>query len=283
MEGLLALLKALAVQLQHLARRMSAYQRLCSSPGNNAYHRGKALVEIEKAISALPEGTPKERLSAWFAQERSVVEELKEDFRFRFVKELMAALEGSGMSVKGQLPLLRVGLFTVRVDFDAGTANIFWGPEIERLKSGVRLEPASLARLLRTWKESLDAAAKWSPDEFLRRLHTAYQRFCSSNGLSEGTRVLLTDILAELVLLLQPPSFRANPSRERFVEYPRVRFSYDLYRLKRAGAFQVGPVRLRLHVANFDATVEKTRAIWVPDNEDGEGTHYSYISFTPGG
>jgi hypothetical protein len=91
--------------------------------------------------------------------------------------------------------------------------------------------------------------------------------------------VFLLDLLSELVLLMQPESFRLNPAQEKFVEYPRVRFSYDLFRLKQAGAFTVGDVQLKLHVANFDATTEKAKALWVPDSEEGDGTHYSYISF----
>jgi hypothetical protein len=81
-------------------------------------------------------------------------------------------------------------------------------------------------------------------------------------------------------MLQQPPGFRLNPTQEKFVEYPRIRFSYDLFRLRQAGQFQAGEDRLKLHVANFDATTEKAKALWVPDNEAGDGTHYSYVSFT---
>ncbi len=60
-----------------------------------------------------------------------------------------------------------------------------------------------------------------------------------------------------------------------------MRFSHDLLRLKQAGAFVVSDVQLKLHVANFDATTEKAKALWVPDSEEGDGTHYSYLSFSP--
>jgi len=282
MEGPLPLLEGLAGQLQLLVRRLKAYQRLSTTPGTSVYQRAQALAEIQQAVTVLPEAVPKQPLREWHQAEQAVVQQLKDDCRFQFVTKLIAELEGAGMTVKGQLPLLRVGLFTVRVDFDAGTASIFWGPEIERLKTGITLEPTGLAKLLRRWKESLESKAAVSPEEFARRLHTGYQRICSLNGLNEGTRVFLIDLLAELVLLMQPPSFRVNPAREKFVEYPRIRFSYDLFRLKRAAAFQVGTARLRLHVANFAATAEKAKALWVPDNEEGAGTHYSYISFTTG-
>jgi hypothetical protein len=194
----------------------------------------------------------------------------------------VAGLEGSGMSVRGQLPVLRVGLYTLRVDFDAGSATAYWGPEIEKLRSGMRLEPAELARTLWKWDESLKAKAT-APERLLRSLRAAYRRNLAVHGLAEGTRVFLLDLLGELVLLLQPESFRLNPSQEKFVEYPRVRFSYDLYRLRQSGSFAVGHAHMKLHVANFDATTEKAKALWVPDNESGEGTHYSYVSFSDEG
>ncbi len=183
------------------------------------------------------------------------------------------------MAVRGQLPLLRVGLFTVRADFEAGRATIFWGPEVEKLKSGLSLAPAGLAATLRKWNERLKQKSV-EPAKLGQRLHAAYRRYCGLGGLPDGTRVFLLDLLSELVLLMQPESFRLNPAQEKFVEYPRVRFSYDLFRLKQAGAFIVGDAQLKLHVANFDATTEKAKALWVPNSEDGEGTHYSYISFS---
>jgi len=149
------------------------------------------------------------------------------------------------------------------------------------LKSGLELSPAALASTLRKWNERLRQKST-EPAKMAARLHAAYRRLCGLGGLEEGTRVFLLDLLSELVLLMQPESFRLNPAQEKFVEYPRVRFSYDLFRLKQAGAFTVGNAQMKLHVANFDATTEKAKALWVPDSEEGDGTHYSYLSFVKG-
>jgi len=235
-------------------------------------------VELSGAIQAFPDSEVRQRLADWCRDESAAIEQSRAEFRFEFGRQLVAGLEGSGMIPKGQLPLLRVGLFTVRADFDAGGATIYWGPEIEKLKSGLNLAPAELAATLKKWNERLRQKSV-EPAKLAAKLHTAYRRLCGFKGLNEGTRVFLLDLLSELVLLMQPESFRLNPAQEKFVEYPRVRFSYDLFRLKQAGAFAVGDAQMKLHVANFDATTEKAKALWVPDNEDGDGTHYSYISF----
>jgi len=279
MDGLVESLQSLSGQSQKLARRLVLYRNLLSDPLNNVHARARAITELSGAIEAFPDSEVRKRLTDWCREESAAIEQSRSEFRFEFGRQLVTGLEGSGMTVRGQLPLLRVGLFTVRADFESGSATIFWGPEIEKLKSGLNLAPGELAPTLRKWNERLRKKSV-EPAKLAARLHAAYRRFCSLGELPEGTRVFLLDLLSEVVLLMQPESFRLNPAQEKFVEYPRVRFSYDLFRLRQTGAFTVSDAQLKLHVANFDATTEKAKALWVPDNEEGEGTHYSYMSFS---
>ena len=282
MEGLIASLRNLSGQSLKLAKRLAEYQRLLNDPVNNVHAREKALADIGREAAALPETGLKPQLDEWLAAERADVEQRKTEFRFEFGRQFVSGLEGSGISVKGQLPVLRAGLFTLKADFFAGSATIYWGPEVEKLKSGLKLVPLELARTVRGYRDRLQQKAV-EPERLLKQLHAAYRRYCVINGVPEGTRVFLLDLLAELVLLMQPEAFRLNPAQEKFVEYPRIRFSYDLFRLKQAGNYAAGAARMKLHVANFDATTEKAKALWVPDNEEGEGTHYSYLSFSSTG
>lgn len=282
MGDLLGDLRGQAAVLQRLVKLIAGYERLGAEPVRNAYERERTLVEADKVGATLEEGELKRRVREWVAAQRARVEEAKEEFKFEFGRQFMAGLEGSGLTVRGQLPLLRCGLFSVRVDFGTGRATIFWGPEVERLKGGVKIEPLGLARLLREYDASLKKRAITDPADFVRRLFIAYRRLCAGQGIAEGERVFLIDLLGEMVFLMQPEGFRVNPARERFVEYPRIRFSYDLYLLKRSGVREVEGRQLRLSVANFDATAEKGKALWVPDSEEGDGTNYSYISFVRG-
>ena len=280
MEGLIELLQSLSGQSQKLARRLTVYRGLLSDPVNNGHLRARAIAELNGAIHGFPDSEARQRMIEWCANESAAIEQSRAEFRFEFGRQLVAGLEGSGMTIRGQLPLLRVGLFTVRADFEAGAATVYWGPEIEKLKSGLDLAPAGLAATLKNWNGRLRQKSV-EPEKLAAKLHAAYRRLCGLTGLNEGARVFLLDLLSELVLLMQPESFRLNPAQEKFVEYPRVRFSFDLFRLKQAGALAVGGAQLKLHVANFDATTEKAKALWVPNTEEGDGTHYSYISFTP--
>ncbi|OYD14574.1 hypothetical protein CH330_08180 [candidate division WOR-3 bacterium JGI_Cruoil_03_51_56] len=279
MEKLLARLKNSAVLSQRIAKRLVAYHGLLSEPVSNAFRREKALNEIKRLMQALPDTELHRMVEEWCSKEQTLVAQGKEEFRFRFGTNMANGLNAAGLKVKGQLPVLRVGMFSLRVDFASGTAIVFWGPEVERLKGGVSLAPDELVKILVSWTKNLGKRAS-DPVKLKSQLFDAYHRILVLNGLEPGTRIPLLDILAELVLLIQPRSFRVNPARAKFVEYPRVRFSYDLYRLKTSGEPMKGKEQLRLHVATFDATTQKTRALWVPDNEEGEGTYYSYISFS---
>ena len=279
MEKLLARLKNSAVLSQRIAKRLVAYHGLLSEPVSNAFRREKALNEIKRLMQALPDTELHRMVEEWCSKEQTLVAQGKEEFRFRFGTNMANGLNAAGLKVKGQLPVLRVGMFSLRVDFASGTAIVFWGPEVERLKGGVSLAPDELVKILVSWTKNLGKRAS-DPVKLKSQLFDAYHRILVLNGLEPGTRIPLLDILAELVLLIQPRSFRVNPARAKFVEYPRVRFSYDLYRLKTSGEPMKGKEQLRLHVATFDATTQKTRALWVPNNEEGEGTYYSYISFS---
>jgi len=276
MEGLLDRLRDVAASSQKLQKRLNAYRGLLDKPVDNAFARTKELAAIGRMVESFPDAELKKELAAWLETEGKAVSEHRDEFRFRFGTELAASLKQAGLSAHGQLPALRVGLFTVRVDFDSGKATVFWGPEVEKLKSGLPLSPEGLGQTLRKWTEDLESRSI-PPDKFRKMLVEAYQRVVTIKGVGAGARVPLADVSAELVMMMQPASFRADPSKSRFVEYPRVRFSFDLYRLRSAGTSDES-AKLRLHVATFDATTRKTTALWVPDNTEGEGTHYAYVS-----
>jgi len=213
MGELLALLKELAVHSQRLAKRLAAYQQLATGPGGNPHARERALSEMVGLLAAFPAGDLGQQATEWHAAETQAVQELKEQARFEFGRMLSAALEGSGMTVRGQLPVLRVGLFTLKADFEAGTATVFWGPEIERLRGGLKLDPSGLAAALRNWQESLRKKAA-VPEELARRLHAAYKRVCAATGVAEGSRVFLVHILAELPRQSGPREVRGIPARQ---------------------------------------------------------------------
>ena len=85
----------------------------------------------------------------------------------------------------------------------------------------------------------------------------------------------IIEVLNEFVFIKQPQKFFNDPKKENFKDYPRIKLSYLLYILRKSNNAGKG---LKFYVANFDATGDKKNSIWIPDNDEGDGTYYSYIS-----
>lgn len=274
MDVVLDRVKAIVGAGQKLSRLLIAYRRLSSRPDLPVAAREKALAGIAASTVGFPDAEVRDELEQWLAAERARLAEAREELRFGFGGGLAAALSELGIVPRGQLPVVRVGMFSLRVDFDAGTAVLYWGPEVEKLAAGVALTPDAAARAVR---EQLALLRKrgFPPARLAGLLRQSYRRWLGAGGHEQGMRAPIVDLLAELALLIQPDAFRADPARGRFVEYPRVQFSHDLYRLRAAAAGEAP----RLHVATFDSTTSRTKSLWVPDNDQGDGTHYSFVSY----
>ncbi len=276
-----ALVQALARKYAQLAKCLDGYSQVAEADVGGPYRKQNLLTRIHSLIDILPESIVKDQLLGWCQSEETRVDQEREEFKFLFLKEMGASLSRLGMGVRGQIPTLRIGFFTVKVDLQRGVAAIYWGPQVERLKENIVLVPDELITALQKCTEELCDGSEADPRELLNLLYSAYRRCVLCASASLGTRIALSEVFRELVMLRQPPAFQINPVRENLREYPRVQFSYDLFRLRQTGFSEIEGVRLRLHVATFDAAAEKTKALWVPDNEMGEGTNYSHISFVP--
>jgi hypothetical protein len=170
---------------------------------------------------------------------------------------------------------LRIGFYTVVLNFEFGEATLYFGPEIEKIRSKIPLEPGTIHSAIKKFDEDLKRT-KFEPKEFYLDLQKAYKNRIIVSNRSYGEKVLLIDALNEYVLLKQPSAFFVDPKKENFREFPRISLAYLLYLFRRSDFSQKG---VHLYVATFDATTDKKQALWIPDNEEGEGTYYSYVSF----
>jgi hypothetical protein len=207
------------------------------------------------------------------AQEQEKIEKFKEEFRFNIGSQFKDLLTGFG-ELKGQLPVLRIKFYTMKFDFNNGEAAIWWGPEKELIKK-LNLEPSVIVETLKSLDQNL--LTQWSQyTDFLKIIQQAYDRYLRLNNLNFGEKVNLFDLLAEIVILMQGKSFKTDPTKSHFTEYSRIQFSYDLYRLKTDNTLMAN---IQLSVATFAITEDRTKSLWVPDNETGDGTYYQSIAF----
>jgi len=272
---IIATIKAWTKQAGKITKLLHAYEKANAQPVDNAYIIERRFIEIEKAVADFPDPGIRNVIDPWLKKEKSSIGKLKEDFRFRFGQQLKPLFEKDGVRIRGQYPLLRLGLFTLRLNFEFGEATLFFGPEVDKIKSKIPLQPKEIYDIVSRCRRDIEAEP-FEIDKFYEDIHAAYLRCLRLAGKSSGDKILVTDLLKEYVFLKQPKQFMIDPSKSHFKEYSRIKLSYMFYRLKNA---DVGARGMRFHVATFDATVDKLHSFWIPDNDEGDGTHYEYVSF----
>ncbi len=268
-------IRAFSRNTKKIAKLLDEYQQIAENSVENAYILEKKLSVIKKFADALQDFNSKESVMAWINQAKEDLEKAKDDVKYQFGQQLKGLLQEDGKRLRGQYPLLRVGLYTIKLNFEFGEAEIHFGPEIEKIRSKIPLQPQTIFNEIRKYDNDL-RTIKTTPEDFFKDLQEAYSRRLKLTNKPFGEKLLITDVLNEFVMLKQSKKFIVDPQKAHFREYSRVKLSYLLYFLKKSNVLAKG---LRLHVATFDATVDKLHSIWIPENEDGEGTHYSHISF----
>lgn len=242
------------------------------------YEFDNQLTELRKTLTSTPfiellgETSLYNEIKNFCEQEQQKVNKLKEEFHFGLGTKLRELFTGFS-ELKGQLPVLRIKFYTLRFDFSNGEVIIWWGPEKELIKK-VALEPEIIYQTIKSFDESLNRMWQ-TPNDFIRMLKTAYERFVKLNNLAVGTKVGLLELLAELVILIQGRNFKIDPTKNHFTDYSRIQFSYDLFTMKTTVIQQ----NFQLTVATFAITEDRTKSLWVPDNETGDGTYYQSIAF----
>jgi len=189
--------------------------------------------------------------------------------------QVASRLMEAHIPVRGNLPLLQAGAFTLEFIFGGKGQCILWfGPKKEKLATC----PPSADEVVQKTIE-MDRAIFAGPFDdagFLASLWAAYQVACLRAGLQVGSRVRLTALLAEVAFLKQEEGFLADPRRELFRSYGRVQFAADLARLTTR---RIGDRELRLDVATMSQTKRAVDHIWVPRGKSGDGTNFASAYF----
>ncbi|MEO0102625.1 MAG: hypothetical protein ABIK81_02855, partial [candidate division WOR-3 bacterium] len=231
----------------------------------------KFFLNREKEIKNINNQYLKDLAEKFYKEIANFLKAEKESLRERFGWELKELVEKEGKTIKGQYPDLKIGFLTLEINFDRNFANLYWGNKLEMIKRKIPLQPPLIIRSLQEFYRSL-RPGEFNPQLFAQQLLSAYLK-------KETEKVFLIDLLPEIAFALQGKEFRENPNRRNFREYPRYRFSYDLYQLKNSGLREVAGYTFSFAVATFDQTLEKRKALWVPINEEGEGVYYSTVTF----
>jgi DNA-binding transcriptional MerR regulator len=260
--------------IKSIGKYLDRIEALSKDPVGKSFEMEEILKRMEKEVKAL-EAPLLDEVKRWIEEKRREVDKAKEEMRHEFAKRLGELLKEKGKRVEGRYPLLRVGFFSIEVDFTKRRASLLFGHE--KILSNIPLDPEKVVKGIEVVEGEI-----MKPIDFQREmdlLYESYRRVLKLRDLPLGERVPIMEVLQQYLLFKQPKAFLSDPVRKNFRGYGRVQFGYDLYRLKKSGVRARGKLKMVLVTATFDATRKKENFIWVPDDERGNGTTYSYIAF----
>jgi hypothetical protein len=269
------LLKLISKNLGLIKRDLWRYSRL-EEKGAPFLLRG-VLESLEKGLNGISSDFNQfqSTLSQTLENEGFTLKEREEEFFFEFVRILEQHLKEKGITLSGQLPNLKAGVYRLKVNWEAKRVQIFFGPEL--LKS-VSLDAQLICQGISDFADSMKKALI-PTQEFIEVLHKGYKRTLKACGKEDGERLPIMGVLKEIVFQIQDEKFLSDPSRGNFRPFGRIQFAMQLYQLRKKGLLRWKDKDLHLMVAPFDATFKKRMFLWVPDDEMGEGTRFSHILF----
>jgi hypothetical protein len=246
-----------------------------SRPQGRELRLGQLIAELHKLAKQLPldQNTQRE-IEDWLEGCRSALESRKAMVKHTFGHELGALLQQRGISLQGQHPNLKAGLYSIELNLDRWIARIWYGPKQELLGEAP-LTPAAVAKTIDDINRKL-TSRPFRDELFLTKLNAAYQAALGSLNRADGDPVPILTVLKEFVFSAQSNKFLADPRRENFTGYGRPFFSYDLFRLRQR---TLSGKELHLHIAPRAKTTKRKDFLWIPSDEHGNGSCYSDLSF----
>lgn len=248
--------------------------RALKDPHRNAVALMEAVALLEKASTdlTLPAGYQKT-----VRQLRALSDEKLSELEFAFARDLREAFKEKGLKLSGTPSELIADLFVIKVDMRRKQVEMTFSrqPVTEKkIKLSVEQVINAFERAQREICErSVDA------NELLEDLFEAYQRVLKLMGKQMGARASIVDCYRELVLVRQPLSFRKNPSKQSFRDYPKTHFAFDMLQLRRRQKMTHQGHRLNLGTATIDVGSDTARAMFLATGAT-EGQFIKDLYFT---
>jgi uncharacterized membrane-anchored protein YhcB (DUF1043 family) len=248
--------------------------RALKDPHRNAVALAEAVSLLENAPTdlTLPTGYQKT-----VRQLRALSDEKLSELEFAFARDLREAFKEKGLKLSGTPGELIADLFVIKVDMRRKQVEMTFSrqPVTEKkIKLNVEQVVNAFERARREICErNVDTG------ELLEELFEAYQRVLKLTGKQMGTRTSIVDCYRELVLVRQPLSFRKNPSKQSFRDYPKTHFAYDMLQLRRRQKMAHQGYRLNLGTATIDVGSDTARAMFLATGAT-EGQFIKDLYFT---
>jgi hypothetical protein len=278
-ESIKPILKA-ANNLKNAGNILRKCEKLRSDLNRNAFVLETHVDKLDKTLGKLKN---LEELIAtageWREKLLKEASQAQERFKNTIAAELAELLKPHGLEIRGNFPELKCGILTLHFSFKkGGSVRIYYGPKISLLKK-VRVEAKKIAEEVISLLRGLNDPPL-DDERFIKELYTSYSRALSREGRKNEeerlSAVPIGAVMQEIAFLKQKRSFCIDPKKENFTSYGRVKFSYDLARLK---IRRFEKKELRLVVASMEQTKKEETSLWVPKIPQGGGTHYAFVVF----
>ena len=267
--------------LKNMANILRESEKLRSDLNRNAFVLETKVDKLDKTLSKL-KGFQEliARAEVWREKLLEEARQAQEKFKNTIAAGLAERLRGHGIEIVGNFPELRCGILTLLFSFEkGGSVKIYYGPRIRLLKK-VSVEAGKIAEAVVSFLKELNDPPL-DDEQFIKELYVSYTRSLvrEAGAKDKGEQPFAVPIVAvmqEIAFMKQKRSFRLDPKKENFTSYGRVRFSYDLARLKTR---RFGNKELRLVIASMEQTKKEGTSIWIPKIPQGDGTHYAFVVF----
>jgi len=165
---------------------------------------------------------------------------------------------------------------TLEVDFDKGFARVLYGHElIDEVELDARkLLDARAGALKEIKKQALNSK------QFFESLYASYRTVLAAEGLSDGERVDLVDVLLPMSMMRIARENWRKKSVDGLQPFTRYQLAWQLSQLRRDAMLEHDGKRLDLGAATGGSTRDKKNVLYIPMGA-GNGQYYGSIRFTP--
>jgi hypothetical protein len=219
---------------------------------------------------------------------QSLVEKLKKtadenlsELEFTFARDLREAFGEKGITLGGSSASeLIADLFVIKVDMRRKQVDMTFSRQPvtdKKIKLNVEQVVAAFDRARREICErNVDL------NVLSGELFEAYNRVLKFSDKPLGTRTIIVDCYRELIMVRQPASFRKTPSKQKFLDYPKTHFAYDMMQMRRQQQMMYQGYRLNLGTATIDVGSDSARAMFLATDAN-EGQFIQHLYFTKEG
>lgn len=242
------------------------------------------LSTIQKKVKVLkelleksePNKSDNDQVTNWLESYQPKLIKIEQEVKKKsFANELAKELKSLDMSLEGQYPNLKAGFFSLQLDFTKDILKLWYGYEQEllgeyRILGNAKEVKKQIESFLKNGGSGLE------PEAFIDKLKKAYQFLLQHKNEHNNQGIPIIQVWLRMASWeIQSDQFQQEPLTKNMKDYSRADFSYDLYKSQKI-ASQKG---LHLTVAVKAYTQNRQDYLWIPSNDRGDGSVFSFIKF----